>query len=74
MGDPLQKQYGNGVLLRFDLDDFDAAVQRAQALPAEVTRLPAWSEHCQWECWLRDPDGYAVVLTSPFGLPAPAAG
>jgi hypothetical protein len=21
----------------------------------------------QWECWLRDPDGYGVVLASPDG-------
>lgn len=25
-----------------------------------------WSENANWELWLRDPDGYTVVLTSPL--------
>jgi hypothetical protein len=24
-----------------------------------------------WECWLRDPDGYTVVLASPDGTAGP---
>jgi hypothetical protein len=24
-----------------------------------------------WECWLRDPDGYSVVLASPDGSAGP---
>ena len=25
-----------------------------------------FSENRNWECWLRDRDGYTVVLTSPL--------
>ena len=36
IGDPNDKPYGNGVLLWFELDDFDAAASRATQLKAEV--------------------------------------
>src|SRR5688500_266591 len=36
MGDPDAKPYGNGVLLWFEVDDFDAAVAWATELGAEV--------------------------------------
>lgn len=73
IGDPAAKPYGNGVLLWFEVDDFDAAVARAMELKAEV-RLPKHRNPPSgeggpnhWECWLRDPDGYTVVLASPDG-------
>lgn len=73
IGDPHQRPYGNGVLLWFEVDDFDSAVQRASALEAEIV-LPKHRnppDHDggpnHWECWLRDPDGYTVVLSSPDG-------
>jgi len=53
--------HGNGVLLWFEVEDFEAAVVRAQELRAEVV-LPR-----HWEIWLRDLDGYTVVLASPYG-------
>jgi catechol 2,3-dioxygenase-like lactoylglutathione lyase family enzyme len=72
IGDPA-KAHGNGVLLWFSIEDFDAAVARAGELKAQVI-LP---RHCNppdgiggpnhWEIWLRDPDGYGVVLASPDG-------
>jgi catechol 2,3-dioxygenase-like lactoylglutathione lyase family enzyme len=73
IGDRDDKPYGNGVLLWFEIDDFDAAVARAAALNAKFIhrRLrnpltgPGGPNH--WECWLRDPDGYTVVLASPDG-------
>jgi len=65
LGDPVLP-HGNGVLLWFELTDFDAAVVRAEGLGAEVVRPRRWSENGNWECWLRDPDGYALVLTSPL--------
>ena len=64
---------GNGVLLWFEVDDFDAAAARAQELQAEVVlprhRNPPDGDGGpnHWELWLRDPDGYAVVLASPDG-------
>jgi catechol 2,3-dioxygenase-like lactoylglutathione lyase family enzyme len=65
--------HGNGVLLWFELDDFDAAVARAEEMQIEMIqprhRNPASgnSGPNHWECWLRDPDGYTVVLASPDG-------
>jgi len=67
LGDPNLKPYGNGVLLWFELDDFDAAVARAEEMKAAVIKPPHRSENAHWECWLRDLDGYTIVLTSPFG-------
>jgi catechol 2,3-dioxygenase-like lactoylglutathione lyase family enzyme len=73
IGNPDDKPYGNGVLLWFETDEFDAAVTRAGELHAEVIlprhRNPPDSEGGpnHWEFWLRDPDGYTVVLASPDG-------
>jgi len=65
--------HGNGVLLWFELDDFDAAVARAEHLQAQII-LPRHRNPPDrdggpnhWEIWLRDPDGYTVVLASPDG-------
>lgn len=71
IGDRDDKPYGNGKLLWFEVDDFDAAVARASEMKAEVVRprhRHVGANH--WECWLRDPDGYAVVLSSPDGSAA----
>jgi catechol 2,3-dioxygenase-like lactoylglutathione lyase family enzyme len=73
IGDPGDRPYGNGVLLWFEVDDFDAAVARATELDAEIVLPPhrnppeggGGPDHR--EIWLRDPDGYAVVLASPDG-------
>ena len=54
------------MLLWFEMDDFDAAVTRAKQLRAEILKEPYLSENGNWECWLHDPDGYIVVLTSPL--------
>lgn len=72
IGDPAQA-HGNGVLLWFEVDDFDAAVARATELEAEVVLPPhrnppdgnGGPDHR--EIWLRDPNGYTVVLASPDG-------
>ena len=66
LGDPALRPYGNGVLLWFELEDFDAAVQRAEAMRVDTTRPRFLSENGNWEHWLHDPDGYTVVLTSPL--------
>lgn len=73
IGDPDQVR-GNGVLLWFEIDDFDAAVERAGALGAEIVlpvhRNPPEGEPggpAHRELWLRDLDGYTVVLASPDG-------
>ncbi len=66
LGDPALRPYGNGVLLWFELDDFEAAVARARELRADIVKEPYLSENANWECWLHDRDGYTVVLTSPL--------
>ncbi len=65
LGDP-DRPHGNGVLLWFELDDYEAAAQRAESMNVEIVRPGQLSENGNWELWLRDPDGYAVVLTSPL--------
>jgi catechol 2,3-dioxygenase-like lactoylglutathione lyase family enzyme len=73
IGDPRIKPYGNGVLLWFEIDDIDDAIARAHELDAEIImprhRNPPDGDGGpnHWECWLRDPDGYTIVLASPDG-------
>ena len=60
--------YGNGVLLWFRTDAFDDAVERARALDAEVLEEPHVNPNANHrEIWLRDPDGYVVVLAGAHG-------
>jgi hypothetical protein len=66
LGDPKLRPYGNGVVLWFELHDFDDAVSRAREMKVETLKEPRLSENGNWEYWLRDPNGYAVVLTSPL--------
>lgn len=59
---------GHGVLLWFEVSNFDEAVVRARALGAEVLLEPHVNPRPQHrEMWLRDPDGYVVVIASPDG-------
>lgn len=71
--DPDGGRNGHGVLVWFELDDFDAAVGRARALKARVIEdvhvNPAPGHR---EMWLQDPDGYVVVICSPDGEAAEA--
>jgi catechol 2,3-dioxygenase-like lactoylglutathione lyase family enzyme len=73
IGDASDKPYGNGVLLWFETDEFDAVMQRATQIGAEVVkpthRNPASGDGGpnHRECWLRDLDGYVVVIVSPDG-------
>jgi catechol 2,3-dioxygenase-like lactoylglutathione lyase family enzyme len=59
---------GHGVVLWFQVEDFDAAVKRAYSLGAEVIEGPYVNPAPQHrEIWLRDPDSYVVVVASPDG-------
>ena len=54
---------GHGVLLWFEVDDFDAAVGRARSSHAQVVEEPHVNPNAgHREIWLRDPDGYVVVI------------
>jgi catechol 2,3-dioxygenase-like lactoylglutathione lyase family enzyme len=73
IGNPANKPYGNGVLLWFEIDDFDAALTRVAELKPDIV-LPCHRNPPDrdggpnhWEIWLRDLDGYTVVLASPDG-------
>lgn len=59
---------GHGVLLWFEVTDFDAAVTRARSLGAQILEEPHVNPNPQHrEIWLHDPDGYVVVLAGPDG-------
>ena len=66
---------GNGVLLWLgDVSDFDGVVARVAQLDATVIRPPhrnppngQGNGPGHREIWLRDPDGYTVVVASPDG-------
>jgi predicted enzyme related to lactoylglutathione lyase len=74
IGDP-HSAVGNGVLLWFgDVADFDGVVARAERLDAEIVRTPhrnppeaQGNGPAHREIWIKDPDGYTVVIASPDG-------
>jgi len=68
MGDPDSKPYGNGVLLWFQTDDFDGVVARVREMDAAVLEGPQVNPSANHrEIWLRDPDGYVVVIAGRYG-------
>lgn len=73
IGNPAEQPYGNGVLLWFEVDDFDGIMRRAAEMGVEMIlplhRNPPDGDGGpnHWECWIRDPDGYTVVVASPYG-------
>ncbi len=59
---------GHGVVLWFEVEDFDAAVERAERMGARVLEGPLVNPAPRHrEIWLRDPDGFVVVLAGPDG-------
>lgn len=59
---------GHGVVIWFQVDDFDTAVKRARRLGAEIVQGPHFNPAPRhMEIWLRDLDGYVVVVASPDG-------
>ncbi len=57
---------GNGVLVWFEVADFDGAVERATRLQATIVREPHINPNAkQRETWVRDPDGYLIVIAGP---------
>ncbi|MGF1507903.1 MAG: hypothetical protein ACFB9M_00215 [Myxococcota bacterium] len=60
----------------FELGDLDAAVLRARAMGAAVVEdVHVNAAPCHRERWLRDPDGYLLLICSPDGeAAAPKSG
>jgi catechol 2,3-dioxygenase-like lactoylglutathione lyase family enzyme len=56
---------GHGVLVWFEVENYAAAVARARAIGAEVIAAKINTNARHRELWLRDADGYVVVLASP---------
>lgn len=68
LGDPAHRPYGNGVLLWFHTPEVDATYARAQAAGAEVLQPLALNPNAQHrEFWLKDPNGYVVVVAGNYG-------
>jgi catechol 2,3-dioxygenase-like lactoylglutathione lyase family enzyme len=59
---------GHGVVLWFQVGDFDSAVERARRLGAEIVEDAHFNPAPQHrEIWLRDLDGYVVALAGLDG-------
>jgi catechol 2,3-dioxygenase-like lactoylglutathione lyase family enzyme len=62
---PEHAQPGNGLLLFFRVDDFDASLPRARALVARLEEEPQLNPSTGTkEFSLRDPDGYYVTISA----------
>lgn len=65
IGDPALP-LGNGVAVWFEVEAFDSAVDRSRQAGAVVeTDVHVNPNAHHREFWLRDPDGYLVVLADP---------
>ena len=64
---PGHAEPGNGLLLFFRVDDFDAALPRAHALVARLEEEPHLNANTgTMEFSLRDPDGYYVTVSALY--------
>jgi predicted enzyme related to lactoylglutathione lyase len=62
---PDQAAPGNGLLLFFRVDDFDASLQRARKLATRLDEEPHLNPNTGTkEFSLRDPDGYYVTISA----------
>jgi catechol 2,3-dioxygenase-like lactoylglutathione lyase family enzyme len=68
LGSETNPDRGNGTVLWFETDDFDAVMRRVQSTNATIADGPLENPLAQHrEIWLRDPDGYLVVIASTHG-------
>ena len=62
---PDRGEPGNGLLLFFRVDDFDAALPRARAIVTRLEEEPHMNPNTEtMEFSLRDPDGYYVTISA----------
>jgi catechol 2,3-dioxygenase-like lactoylglutathione lyase family enzyme len=65
LASPDHSEPGNGLLLFFSVDDFDAALARARALVTRLEEEPHLNHNTGTEEFaLRDPDGYYVMVSA----------
>jgi catechol 2,3-dioxygenase-like lactoylglutathione lyase family enzyme len=65
LADPHQATPGNGLLLFFRVDDFDAALARTRALATPLADEPHMNPNTGTaEFSLLDPDGYSVTISA----------
>ncbi len=59
---------GNGVVLWFRTDNFEEAMDRIHKMKAKIVEGPLVNPNAlQNEIWLKDLDGYMVVISDNFG-------
>lgn len=62
----LEVQPGNGFILWFITDDFEAQLKRVESLGIAPDREPSMNPFSRsMEVWLHDPDGYQIVIAGP---------
>ncbi len=62
---PAHAEPGNGVLLFFRVDDFDASLQRSRTLVSSLAEEPRMNPNTRtMDFTLRDPDGYYVMISA----------
>ena len=67
IGDP-KRVIGNGVLLWFESDQFDEIVKKLQTHQVEILEGPKYNPNAHHrEIWFKDPNGYTLVVASPYG-------
>jgi catechol 2,3-dioxygenase-like lactoylglutathione lyase family enzyme len=68
LGNPARKPYGNGVVLWFIEPNVKQVYETARAAGADVLEPLKVNPLAQaWEFWLRDPNGYIVVVAGNYG-------
>jgi catechol 2,3-dioxygenase-like lactoylglutathione lyase family enzyme len=68
LGSPKAPPYGNGVLLWFQTDQFDDVVRRIEVQGAQILDGPIVNTNANHrEVWLKDPNGYVVVIAGAYG-------
>jgi catechol 2,3-dioxygenase-like lactoylglutathione lyase family enzyme len=68
LGNPESRPYGNGVVLWFQTDYIERAFVRAKeggGVIPEPLKINPNANHREF--WLRDPDGYVVVVAGVYG-------
>jgi len=65
LASPAQAHPGNGLLLFFRVDDFDASLARARGMVEKLEEEPSTNPNTKTlEFALRDPDGYYVMVSA----------